>query len=166
MEDEKSFQTEDDIYFKKYIKINQIEYYSPDNLIDKKNNEDLICPICYCILKEPINCSVNKNSHSFCKRCIDKYLENKDKCPACEINFEYKINNEIYNKLNKLLFECVFKNEGCNEIISYSEYLNHINNCKYNNMRYECAIKKYNYERKEFEECGYFGNKINMNKHF
>ena len=166
MEDEKSFQTEDDIYFKKYIKINQIEYYSQDNLIDKKNNEDLICPICYCILKEPINCSDNKNSHSFCKICIDKYLENKDKCPTCKLNFEYKINNEIYNKLNKLLFECVFKNEGCNEIISYSEYLNHINNCKYNNMRYECAIKKYNYERKEFEECGYIGNKINMNKHF
>ena len=166
MEDEKSFQTEDDIYFKKYIKINQIEDYSQDNLIDKKNSEDLICPICYCILKEPINCSDNKNSHSFCKKCIDKYLENKDKCPTCKLNFEYKINNEIYNKLNKLLFKCIFKNEGCNEIISYSEYLNHINNCKYNNMRYRCAVKKYNYERKEFEECGYIGNKINMNKHF
>ena len=59
MEDEKSFQTKDDIYFKKYIKISQIEYYSQDNLIDKKNNEDLICPICYYILKEPKNCSVN-----------------------------------------------------------------------------------------------------------
>ena len=167
MEDEKSFQTEGDIYFKKYtIKINQMEYYSQDNLIDKKNNEDLICPICYYILKEPKNCSVNKNSHSFCKKCIDKYLENKDKCPTCKLNFEYKINNEIYNKLNKLLFECVFKNEGCNEIISYSEYLNHINNCKYDNIRYKYGVKKYNYERKEFEECGYIGNKINMNKHF
>ena len=40
MEDEKSFQTEDDIYFKKYIKINQIEDYSQDNLIDKKNSKE------------------------------------------------------------------------------------------------------------------------------
>ena len=165
MEDEKSYKTEDDINFKKYIKKNQLEYYDQYNLIDKRNDEDLICPICYYILKEPINCSDKKNSHSFCKKCIDKYLEERNKCPICKLNFEYKINNEIYNKLNKILFECMFKNEGCNEIISYSEYLNHINNCKYNN-KYECSIKKYNYERKEIEKCNYIGNKTNMDIHF
>ena len=136
MEDEKSFQTEDDIYFKKYIKINQIEDYSQDNLIDKKNSEDLICPICYCILKEPINCSDNKNAHYFCKECIDIFLKESNKCPTCKQNFEYKINEKLKTELKELSFKCMFKNEGCNDIIPYSEYLNHINNCKYTN-RYE-----------------------------
>ena len=69
-----------------------------------------------------------------------------NKCPTCRLNFEYKIKNEIYNSLNKLLFECLFKNKGCKNILSYSQYFNHINNCKYNNIiEYECNIKKYNY---------------------
>ena len=51
MEDEKSLQIEDDIHFKKYINKNIIEYYSQYHLIDKRNNEDLLCPKCYYILK-------------------------------------------------------------------------------------------------------------------
>ena len=69
--------------------------------------------------------------------------------------------------MNKLTFECLFKKEGCKDILSYSEYLNHINKCKYdNNIEYECNIKKYNYNKKEFEKCGFIGNKINIEEHF
>ena len=75
-----------DIYFKKYIKKDQIKSYSLENLIDKENKEDFICPICLSILKNPINCSDNNNSHSFCKDCIDYFLKNKKKCPICKLN--------------------------------------------------------------------------------
>ena len=51
-------------------------------------------------------------------------------------------------------------------ILSYSEYLNHINNCKYNNNRYICNVRKYNYDKKQFEECHYTGNKEEMKNHF
>ena len=61
--------------FKKYIKKVQIKIYNQKNLIGKETKEDLICPICLEVLKNPISCSVNKNSHSFCKDCIDKYLK-------------------------------------------------------------------------------------------
>ena len=117
-------------------------------------------------IKNPISCSDKNNSHSFCKECIDIYLKDNNKCPSCELIFEYKINNEIYNKLNKLSFECIFKNEGCNGIFSYSDYLNHINNCKYNNIKYEWSIRKYNNKNKEFEICGFKGNKEEIEKHF
>ena len=60
----------------------------------------------------------------------------------------------------------MFKSDGCNDIVSYLDYLNHINHCKFNNNTYECNIKKYNYERKKFEKCGYMNNKINIEKHF
>ena len=113
--------------------------YNNDNLINK--NEDLICPICFYILKYPINCSDKNNSHSFCKECIDIYLKEKNKCPICKNNFEYKINNDIINSLEKLMFKCLFKNKGCNEIISYKDYFNHLSNCKYKYIKYECNIK-------------------------
>ena len=138
--------------------------YNNDNLINK--NEDLICPICFYILKYPINCSDKNNSHSFCKECIDIYLKESNKCPICKNNFEYKINNDIINSLEKLMFKCLFKNKGCNEIISYKDYFNHLSNCKYKYIKYECNIKKYNYKKKEFEKCGYIGNKKEIEKHF
>ena len=135
--------TQMDLSFKKYFKQVTISSYATDNVTDKENIEDLICPICFYVLKNPISCSSNKNAHSFCKECIEQYLKGSNKCPTCKLNFEYKINNGLNDALNKLNFECLFKNEGCKEILSYSEYLNHINICKYdNNVQYECNIKK------------------------
>ena len=152
--------------FTKYIKHNQILFYDVDNLIEKGNSEDYICPICLFLLKNPINCSDADNSHSFCKECIDKYKQqnNNNNCPTCKQIFQNKIKNDIIESLNKFSFNCCFKNEGCNKIISYSEYLNHINNCEYNN-EYECQIKKYNYKTKQFEICGIKDNKTNIKNH-
>ena len=168
MEDIKEKEDEiNDILFNTFIKYNnKILLYNPENIINKKNIEDLICPICFNILNNPISCSDKKNSHSFCKECIDTFLKENIKCPICKLTFEYKINYNLKNGLNKLYFKCRFKNEGCKEIISYSEYLNHINNCKYNDRTYECNIKKYNYNKKDFEKCGYTGNKLDIEKHF
>ena len=153
-------------YYKEYISPYEIKSYNFDNLIDKEKAKDLICPICLQLLINPINCSDEKNSHSFCKGCIDKYLKEKDKCPICQLNFEYKRNNKTIDELNKLYFRCIFESEGCNKIVSYSEYFNHINNCKYNKIKYECQVKKYNYNNKEFQKCGYLGNIAEVEKHF
>ena len=163
LEELNDLSTEVNIYYKK---LEPILFYNIDNLIDKQNSEDLICAICYCILKEPLSCSDKINSHSFCKECLDKYLkENKsNKCPTCKSAFQFKINFKISNELNKLLFKCLFQNEGCNDILSYSKYFNHIKYCEYNNI-YECKIMKYNYEGKEFQKCGYLGNKIGIEHH-
>ena len=157
---------EDDINFDKYIKIKQIVFYSMDNLIEKENKEDLMCPICYFVLNNPISCSYKNNSHSFCKDCIDTYLKEKNKCPSCKSIFEYKVNNDIKNELNKLQFHCEFQNKGCDIKLSYSEYLTHINNCKYNNIRCTCNVKKYNFKKKQFEECNFIGSNEEMKKHF
>ena len=138
---------ENDIDFKTFLKYNNIILpYNPENIINKANKEDLICSICFNILDNPISCSDKKNCHSFCKECID-------------------INN-LKNELNNLSFKCPFKNEGCNEILFYSDYLNHIHNCKYNNIQYECNVNKYDYKTKKFKKCDYHGNKNEIGKHF
>ena len=138
-----------------YIKhLDEVIYYDIDNLIKKDKIDDLICPICFFILKEPKSCSRRKNSHSFCKECIDKYLSNNDNnCPTCKQNFKYKTRKKIINALNKLSFNCCYKNEGCNAILSYSEYLAHIKNCEIHDNIYECQIKKYNYEKKNLKNA-------------
>ena len=143
-----------------------IYFYNRDNVIQNDNILDLLCPICYNILKDPKFCSSNKNSHYFCKECIDKYLEQNNNCPICKNNFEYKIKNEFEKLLHKLDFKCLFYNEGCTKIINYLEYYNHINECKYNNLLYKCKIDKYNFSNKEFEKCNYNGNIEEIKKHF
>ena len=45
VEDLNISQDGDDINFQKYIKTNEIILYNIDNLIEKENKEDLICPI-------------------------------------------------------------------------------------------------------------------------
>ena len=149
----------------KYISFPKLTKYNPDDVIEKKNIYDLICPICANILKDSISCSLNNNSHSFCKECIDIYLNEKDKCPICKQKFEYQKNLEIEKLLNKLSFKCFFKKEGCEKILNYQEYLNHINECKYNNLLYECQIEKFNYLNKNFEKCNYRGDLYEIEKH-
>ena len=156
--------SEDEIY-KKYFKHYQVEFYDIDNVIKDENYEDLICPICLFILNNPLNCSEQKNSHSFCKNCIEKYIQYREnKCPICKRIFEFKKNDDKIHELNKLSFKCSFKNEGCNKIVKYSEYLNHINNCEYNN-KYVCQIKNFNYEKKIIDICGTIIDKMNIKVH-
>ena len=141
-----------------------IDSYNQDNVI-LNNNFDLICPICINIINDPKSCSSKKNSHSFCKKCIDIYLLKNDKCPICKNKFEYKDNPQLLKLLNQLSFKCVYKNEGCNKILKYSEYINHINQCNYNNILYQCQVEKLNNSNKKFEKCKYKGYKNEIKKH-
>ena len=150
----------------KYLNCISNFYYDRENVIEKDIDiSNLICPICYNILKQPRFCSTNNNSHLYCKECIDKYLEINNKCPICKNKFENKSRNEIENELHKLKFKCVFYKEGCNKVVNYLEYFNHIYSCKFKNLIYECKIEKYNYLKKEFEECNYKGNKEEIKEH-
>ena len=93
---------EEDKYFEQYIKPYPILFYRIENLIDKDDIEDLICPICLQILGNPVCCSDKINSHCFCKDCIDEFLKEKNNCPVCKLIFEYKNNKNIIDKLNIL----------------------------------------------------------------
>ena len=130
---------------KNYITSTLISYYDRDDVLVYNNiNEfDLICPICLNILNIPKSCSINERSHSFCKKCIDKYLKNDKRCPICKKVFEYKDNNTINSLLYKLFFKCHYSNKGCNKIVNYKEYFIHLNNCVYNDIVFECQIKKF-----------------------
>ena len=115
-EDKNSIQlNENDIDFKTFLKYNnQILSYNPENIINKKNTEDLICSICYNILKNPISCSDKKNSHSFCKECIDKYLKGSP----------YYLKLTRQTKI-KSTYEITKANQTENRINSFEKYLHY-----------------------------------------
>ena len=165
-----------DIFIRKKIKIddfispleeNEQKTYKEENIIQYYDDLiDLTCPICLNILNNPIYCSSNTNSHSFGKECIDIYMKSNSKCPICKKNFEYKTNNKRNEILYKICFECPNKDNGCEEIISYLNYFNHIKECKYRKVLYECQIDKYNYTHNDFEKCLYKGTYKEINEHF
>ena len=151
----------------KYIvRILNNNYYNKDNVIGNNDLFDYLCPICYNILKNPKKCSLAQNSHSFCQECIDKYLEESDNCPICKNYFEYRPNTEIEKLLKKLVFKCIYSKEGCTKILNYTEYFNHINECEYKNIIYECKVEKFNFTKKNFVKCSYQGNIKEIEKHF
>ena len=134
--------------------------------INEDNLDELICPICLNILRDPKCCSSNDNSHSFCKICIEKYMEKSKNCPSCRQNFEYKNNDKINKLLYKLNFKCIYNDKGCKEIISYLNYQNHLQNCQYRECFYECQVDKYYYSFNNFRKCNYKGNMKTMIDHF
>ena len=152
----------------KYIKpYKKMLCYDPKRVIKgTKNIENLICPICYDILKNPKSCNSTDKSHSFCEECINKSLEINDKCPLCKQKFGYKINTKIEKLLYKLKFECIYSEIGCQEVLNYSLYLNHISKCGFRENLYECQIEKYSESELEHEKCGYIGTIKKINRHF
>ena len=156
-------------FLKKYNKhiISSLDnYYNRDNIINKKNILDLTCPICLNILDNPKSCSEKKNSHSFCKQCIDQSLKNKKICPLCKSDFEYKNNTLIEKLLFEQVFKCPFAIYGCKDIINYKNYFSHINECKFKKIFYECQVEKYNYVDKQFYRCYFKGNQNQIYNHF
>jgi hypothetical protein len=151
----------------KYINcVSNINFYNRDNVIQCDNILDLLCPICYNVLKNPKFCSLKKNSHSFCKECIEKYLEKDNNCPICKNKFENKTKRKYEKILHKLDFKCFFFNQGCTKVINYLEYFEHLNECEYKNLLYKCKVEKYNHSKKEFIKCNYIGNINDIKKHF
>ena len=143
------------------------KFYNPDNIVKgNKNIENLICPICLDILKNPVSCNSTKKSHSFCEECINKSLEDNDKCPLCRQEFEFGINKKVEKLLQKLKFKCIYADEGCPKILDYSIYFKLIDKCGFRDLSYECQIEKYSFSEKRFKKCKYVGTIKKINKHF
>lgn len=146
------------------------EYLMVENEDFKKLIE---CPICFKILNEPLTCK--KCAKSFCKNCINLSLQSTKNCPCCGAIFNSNkiMGQATRNQLNICKFKCFYKNKGCQEIISYSNFFEHINKCNKgdyicNNIKYSWKInedKKFSPNKFEGEKCKFKGNKNDLEKH-
>ena len=103
-------------------------------LIDLEKQEKLLpilkCKICENILLNPYDCS--KCGNTFCFNCINKLKKLNKNCPFGCSDYEISPSSLAIKKfLENLKFNCLNKDNGCNEIINYNDLENHDNNCKF-----------------------------------
>ena len=127
------------------------EEYLPKNSIVKDDLYDLYkdlltCPLCSEILRQPIICM--KCQKSFCKKCLDKYPNKKEKCPNNCDNPIYKDDATKLQILSKTKYEC----KNCGETVFYDDIESHLNsNCEAQIIT-TIKEKKVNEYRKEENE--------------
>lgn len=120
--------------------------------------EDLHCPICRNVLKNPKQC--NQNEHHFCNQCILRHLQGSFTCPMCQ---EYlssknlkKPSRFVQNSLDNLEISC--ENQGCQAVVLLGELQNHITNCDHalvtcTNQRCHMQLKRKDIMYHERMEC-------------
>ena len=99
-------------------------------------NEDLHCPICTNVLKQPVHCV--SNEHYFCKACITRHLENDEKCPCCMeiLSFEdlKPPSRFVTNRLSQLTIHCDNSDRGCQELVGLGDLSSHIKSCGFSSV--------------------------------
>ena len=50
--------------------------------------------------------------------------------------------------------------------MKYSEYFNHLDECQYKHIVYECKVEKYNYLKNNFMKCDFRGDIKAIENHF
>lgn len=92
-----------------------------------------------------------KCKRKYCNSCTDFYLNSQDKkCKCKNIFFPSPCDESFLEKLKSIQVECEY--EGCNEILNYSEFKDHLKECLFACVVCACDKKFYKYEIKEHEE--------------
>ena len=107
----------------------------PDDInASQSDKEKFKCPICHGIVRDPRFCKNLKCGKPFCKACLDKYREiNEQKgcsCSLCKSEEGFREISYIEkDSIDNIKLRC--KHFGCWQFIKYSEYKNHLENCKH-----------------------------------
>ena len=103
------------------------EYINDDTLIqnDYYNafKDSVMCPLCLCILIEPVMCM--KCQNVFCKKCVSSWEKKDDKCPNRCIEPNYQTSKGKIDILTNLQFKC----KDCKMPIKYNEVEKHKQIC-------------------------------------
>ena len=102
-------------------------------------NENFHCPICYHVLRDPVQC--RRNEHYFCFPCITKYLEIAQTCPTCQDGLTSKTLKEpsriVADYLATLEISCEYEARGCKTLVELKALQNHVQVCDF--MPVTCA---------------------------
>ena len=93
----------------------------------------LKCQICFNLAWEPVE--IENCSHIFCKFCLNKHLAQRKNCPVCR-QTSIKVKSSITLSRCCGEFKIKYRNIGCKETPSYSNYMEHLEKCKF--KKYIC----------------------------
>ena len=114
----------------------------PTELVINKISEDIICPICFELVLDFVVCA--QCGKLLCKKCSKNSIEKVgDFCPLCRKSpFICGYREAFKHLFINILIKC--PNKLCDGIILYSEYITHIEECKF--RKYHCANEGCDYE--------------------
>jgi TNF receptor-associated factor 4 len=93
-------------------------------------SEDMICIICQNIVRTPVLCQ--ECNGLFCYQCINKWNSSYPTCPACRKKFKEKnLPKNFLNIINKIKLLCQFSYKGCDKILKYESFFQHIDVCEF-----------------------------------
>ena len=116
--------------------------------------DDINCPRCSKILIEPQMCINYQNV--YCRKCIEEWSKNNNKCPNRCDNPNYKRSLEKAKTLSKLKFKC----QKCGNQFLYDEIKKHADECKQDkNIEESKGNNKKKIKRLKTEEIEKTGNK-------
>ena len=146
----------------------------PSDWIKSNKNipSSLNCVMCLNLLWNPYE--LEECHHIFCKYCISKWINKKKICPTCkQIPKTIKPSITIERVCGEIEIKCL--NNGCNQFVSYSNYIEHLQKCQY--RKYRCTnegcgtvaikkdVKKHSLNCKyRLEECPYCKNLVQFYK--
>ncbi|XP_059167222.1 E3 ubiquitin-protein ligase NRDP1-like [Physella acuta] len=97
-------------------------------------DEELICPICSCVLEEPLQAP--QCEHAFCSACIHEWLTRQPTCPvdrsAITPNQLKSVPRILRNLLSRLTICCDNKSYGCSVVMKLDALPNHLQECEFN----------------------------------
>ena len=104
---------------------------------DQKIPRDFVCTICSEVINPQFSVEHVACGHTFCKKCIDKWMTDKNTCPSCaqpakdSMRNIQKENKIIYRILSGLEINCPssLKSETCKWSGQWSELAEHMKAC-------------------------------------
>ena len=97
-------------------------------------DEGLTCPICFGVLKDPMQCE--NNEHYFCSGCIKKHLEKTSlSCPVCQdkltVETLRKAPRLIADFVSRLKISCDHAARGCDAVLELAALQAHVQDCDF-----------------------------------
>lgn len=100
-------------------------------------DEEVICPICFNVLEDPIQ--INYCEHSYCKQCINEWLIEHPNCPIDREKVSSRnlspISRLLRVLLSRLRIRCENESRGCNHVSSLETIHVHAAVCEFNPKR-------------------------------
>ena len=100
--------------------------------LDEVELDEFLCGICQDILNSPL--TTNCCRQSFCKDCIEQWLQQQNTCPNDRKPLTRSGLTEaprlVHNLINDLKIRCEF--DGCDEIFKIGTIKQHLDMCQFN----------------------------------
>ncbi|KAM7296434.1 TNF receptor-associated factor 6 isoform X3 [Ixodes scapularis] len=118
---------------------------------DPPPDNELTCPICRALLREPVECRCR---HVFCKDCIMVWLSTNSTCPLCRVSLQgaslVPAHPLIQSMVGNVKVKC--RSPGCSARVAVSTYTTHLGVCEFKEVPCPHGLCEHRCPRRTLED--------------